>query len=180
MKNIDAIKIVRAKVEDAQGIQNLTVESSRGMYVLCGWSEEEINNHFNPEKIKDGAERLSHSISIFTDRDILFVAKDEDNKIVGCCFAYNGEEANRIEALFLLENYHGTGLAQKIYNSAYQLLNHHNDTFLDVFSRNLKAINFYKKQGFFDTGKKFFDERFVGLDGVQLEITEMKLNKEID
>jgi len=175
MKSIHNIKISRATIDDAEGIQNLTVESSRGMYKLCGWSQEDIDSHFNPEKIKEGAERLKESIKIFTDVDILFVAKDEENKIVGCCFANKDGEVNRVEALFVLEDFQGTGLAQKIYDSVYQLLNHTHDTFLDVFSGNSKAIKFYKKVGFSETGKKFFDERFVDSNGDKLEIMEMKL-----
>lgn len=178
MKNIDTIKISKAVVKDAEGIQNLTAESSKGMYTLCGWSEEEINNHFNPEKIKGGAERLRNSISTFTDADILFVAKDENNKIVGCCFADKQENINKIEAVYVLEEFQGTGLAKKLYDVSYELLNPNNDTFLDVFSLNSKAINFYKKLGFNETGKKFSDERFIGSDGEKLEITEMKLSRE--
>ena len=169
--------ILKAVAEDAEGIQNLTAESSKGMYKLCGWSEEEITKHFNPEKIKGGAERLKNSIATFTDTDILFVAKDEDNKIIGCCFADRQEDVNKIEAVYVLEDFQGTGLAQKLYDVSYGLLNQNNDTFLDVFSLNSKAINFYKKLGFNETGKKFSDERFIGSDGNRLEITEMRLER---
>ncbi len=174
MKNI---KILKAIKEDANGIQNLTTKSSEGMYRLCGWSEDEIKKHFNSKKLKEAVVRLENAISNFTENDILFVAKNETNQIVGCCFADIGKDINRIEALYLLDEYQGLGLAQRLYNEALVLLNPINDTYLDVFSLNTKAINFYKKMGFCETGKKFFDDRFIDTSGKSLEITEMRLKK---
>lgn len=67
------------------------------------------------------------------------------------------------------------GLSKKLFYEAYKLLNPENDTVLDVFSLNSKAINFYKKLGFSETGKKFFDKKYTGSEGKALEITEMML-----
>jgi ribosomal protein S18 acetylase RimI-like enzyme len=177
MKNINTIKISQATTEDAEGIQELVAKSSIGMYKLCGWSEKEIIERFNPERIKEGANKLKKSIESFTEEDILLVAKDEDNKIIGCCFGNKDENINRIEAMYILKEFQGSGLAQKLYETVYKMLNPKNDTFLDVFSLNLRGINFYKKMGFIETGKKTFEERFTNSDGNILEITEMKLKK---
>ena len=171
------IKISKAIPDDAEGIQTLTAEASKGMYALCGWSVEEIQKHFNPEKIKNGANRLKENITNFTEDDTFLVAKDEEGKIVGCCFAEKQEDKNTIEAVYVLPEYQGTGLAKRLYDKASESLNPQNDTFLDVFSLNSRGIGFYKKQGFIETGKKTFDDRFIGSDGKKLEITEMKKNK---
>lgn len=173
MLNIDNIKILKAVNDDAEGIQILTIESSKGMYELCGWSPKEIKDHFPSEKNKEGAERLRKNIPTFTEENILLVAKDEQGKVVGCCLAEKLEDKNTIEALYVLPEFQGLGLAKKIYDKVYEKLNQYNDTFLDVFSLNSKAINFYKKQGFYETGKKTFDERFKDSAGGMLEITEM-------
>jgi ribosomal protein S18 acetylase RimI-like enzyme len=175
MKNIDNIKISKAIPDDAEGIQILTAESSKGMYALCGWSPEEISNHFPIEKIKEGAERLRKLIPTFTEDDIMFVAKDEENKIIGCCLAEKQKNINKIEAVYISPEFQGFGLGKKLYDTAYGLLNHNNHTFLDVFSLNSKAINFYKKLGFLETGKKTFDKRFKDSKGNILEISEMML-----
>ena len=170
------IKISRAIPDDAEGIQILTAESSKGMYTLCGWSPEEIENHFPIEKIKEGADRLRESIPTFTENDIMFVAKDEEGKIVGCCLAEKQENMNKIEAVYVSSEFQGLGLGKRLYDKAYELLNHNNDTFLDVFSLNSKAISFYKKLGFSETGKKTFDEKFKDSKGNILEISEMMLS----
>jgi ribosomal protein S18 acetylase RimI-like enzyme len=168
------ITISRATIDDAEGIQILTAISSKGMYELCGWSEKEIQNHFSPEIIKSGTNKLKENIAIFSDSDILFVAKD-NNKIVGYCYAEKQKDINRIEAVFILPEFQGIGLAKKLYNEAYKYLNQFNKTFLEVFSSNSKAIGFYEKMGFVDTGKKVYDKRFVNSKGEILPATEMML-----
>ncbi len=170
---LSKIKILKATPEDAEGIQKLTVEASKGMYELCGWSPKEIEDHFPPEKTKEVIERLEKNIGNFTDDNSLFVSKDENGKVVGACYTERLEDKNRIEALYVLPEYQGLGLAKELYDKACENFNPNNDTYLDVFSLNSKGINFYKKQGFSETGKKTFDDRFVGLTGKKLEITEM-------
>lgn len=173
---MENIKISRATSTDAEGIQNLTIEASKGMYELCGWSPKEIEAHFPPEKTKEAIDRLEKAIISFTEENILFVAKNENDKVVGCCFAEKHENKNTIEAVYVLPEFQGLGLAKKLYDKVYGLLNPEIDTYLDVFSLNSKAINFYKKQGFTETSKKTFDERFLDSKGEMLEITEMLLS----
>ena len=175
MKEINNIKISRVTVDDAEGIQNLTAEASRGMYKLCGWSDKEIDDHFSTEKINCGSERLKKLIPDFTEKDILFVAKDGYNKIIGFCFAERKDNINRVEAVYVRPDYQGTGLAQKLYYEAYNFLNQSNSTYLEVFTLNSKAISFYKKLGYVETGKKVLDKRFLDSTGKILEALEMVL-----
>ena len=172
MKNIT---ISRATIDDADGIQTLTVISSKGMYELCGWSEKEIESHFSPEMIKNGTYKLREAIKTFGESDILFVAKDNKNNVIGCCYAKKLQDINRIEAVYILPEFQGIGLAKKLYTEAYKYLNPVNKTFLEVFSLNSKAIGFYEKMGFVDTGKKVYDKRFTNLKGEILPATEMML-----
>ena len=170
------IKISKALPSDALGIQTLVAESSKGMYKLCGWSDEDISNHFTPEKIKSGSEKLEQAIYSFTNSNILIVAKDTAGEIIGCCFAEKNETENRIEAIYLLPEYQGKGLSKELYAKSYKKLDNSRDTFLDVFSLNTRAINFYKKLGFSETGKKFYDRSYSDSRKNPLEITEMKLS----
>jgi ribosomal protein S18 acetylase RimI-like enzyme len=172
---ITDIMISKAIPSDAMGIQVLTAEASKGMYKLCGWSDEDISNHFTAEKIKSGSERLEQAISSFTESNVLIVAKDSSGKIVGCCFAERKADENRIEAVYVYLEYQGTGLSKKLYDEAFKKLDHNLDTSLDVFSLNAKAIKFYKKLGFVETGKRFHDQTYSDSKKIPLEITEMKL-----
>ena len=171
---INNISIVKATPSDATEIQRLTAESSRGMYKLCGWTDIEIQNHFNPERIKDGAKKLESAILSFTGSSILFIARKE-NRIIGCCFAEKLEDKNRIEAVYVDPEYQGIGIGKRLYDKAFDELDYNKDTYLEVFSLNFKAINFYKDIGFIETGKKFFETNYSNSKGHALEITEMVL-----
>ena len=180
LNKVTNIKIYKATPEDAGAIQDLTIRSSEGMYKLCGWTKDDFENHFPKEKNESGANRLRDTIPNLGDESILLVAKDEtqeiNNQIVGFCFAERGDEFNRIEAVYVDERYQGTGLAKRIFDEAYALMDHTKKTFLDVFSLNTRGIGFYKKLGFTPTGKRFFDDRYSNMDGEVLEITEMVLD----
>ncbi len=169
------VEILKGIAEDAEGIQALVSEASKGMYRLCGWTEKEIDDHFSPKKIKDGAGKIRAAIATFTETNILFVAKDDSGRIIGCCFAEKQDSINKIEAVYILPDFQGLGLSKKLFDDTYNLLNQDNDTFLDVFSLNSKAINFYKKLGFSETKNKHFDKKYAGSTGAMLEITEMVL-----
>jgi len=169
------IELLRGAVDDAEGIQTLVSEASRGMYRLCGWTEKEIDDHFSPEIIKGGADKIREAITNFTEANILFVAKDSGGKIIGCCFAEKQEDMNKIEAVYILPDFQGSGLSKRLFDEAFKLLDPNKDTFLDVFSLNSKAINFYKKLGFSETGNRHFDKKYAGSTGSVLEITEMML-----
>jgi ribosomal protein S18 acetylase RimI-like enzyme len=169
------IEILRAIPKDAEGIQLLVSESSKGMYKLCGWTVKEIADHFNPDKIEEGVTKLKKSIASFTEADILLIARDEGGRIVGCCFAGKNKDNNKIEAVYVLSEFQGTGLSYRLFHEVYKLLNPNVVTSLDVFSLNSKAITFYNRLGFSETGKKSFDERYSNSTGEMLEITEMIL-----
>ncbi len=179
-KNNESILLSRAIPADAREIQTLTAEASKGMYKLCGWSDDDILNHFTPEKLESGSKRLHDAIQSFTESSILFVAKDSKGKIIGCCFAEKNDTENKIEAVYLYPEYQGTGLGKRLYEEAFKKLDHKKDTFLDVFSLNIKAIKFYKKLGFSETGKRFYDQSYADSKKKPLEITEMKLATEGD
>ena len=177
-ENNESIMLSRAIPSDARGIQILTAEASKGMYKLCGWSDDDILNHFTPEKLESGSKRLQDAIQTFTEANILFVAKDSKGKIIGCCFAEKYDTQNKIEAVYLYPEYQGTGLGKTLYDEAFKEIDPMKETVLDVFSLNVKAIKFYKKLGFSETGKRFFDQTYADSKKKPLEITEMKLNSE--
>ncbi len=169
--------ISKASVNDAEGIQSLISESSKGMLDLCGWSETEIANHFSVDKNKKD-NKANNPINSFTDSDILFVAKNNDGKIIGFCYANKQEDKNIIEGLYISSGNQRAGLGKKLFDEVYGQLDLDKDTFLDVFSLNSKAIGFYKKVGFSETGKVSLDKRFINSNGEILQVTEMMLPRQ--
>ncbi|MBZ4291256.1 GNAT family N-acetyltransferase, partial [Streptococcus pneumoniae] len=57
-------------------------------------------------------------------------------------------QAGEIIALYVLKDYYGKGIAQKLMKAALTALNHFSEIFLWVLKDNKRAIAFYQKMGF--------------------------------
>lgn len=57
-------------------------------------------------------------------------------------------QAGEIIALYVLKDYYGKGIAQKLVKAALTDLNHFSEIFLWVLKDNKRAIAFYQKMGF--------------------------------
>ena len=67
-------------------------------------------------------------------------------------------QAGEIIALYVLKDYYGKGIAQKLMKEALTILEHFSEIFLWVLKENKRAIAFYEKMGFvFDGEEKVID-----------------------
>ncbi|HGP8428148.1 TPA: N-acetyltransferase family protein [Streptococcus pneumoniae] len=67
-------------------------------------------------------------------------------------------QAGEIIALYVLKDYYGKGIAQKLMKAALTALNHFSEIFLWVLKDNKRAIAFYQKMGFtFDGQEKILE-----------------------
>ena len=67
-------------------------------------------------------------------------------------------QAGEIIALYVLKDYYGKGIAQKLVRAAVTALNHFSEIFLWVLKDNKRAISFYQKMGFtFDGQEKILE-----------------------
>ncbi|CMU63621.1 TPA: GNAT family N-acetyltransferase [Streptococcus pneumoniae] len=85
-----------------------------------------------------------------------------DLKIVGFIsygnFRDETIQAGETIALYVLKDYYGKGIAQKLMKAALTALNHFSEIFLWVLKDNKRAIAFYQKMGFtFDGQEKILE-----------------------
>jgi len=68
------------------------------------------------------------------------------------------EKALEIERIYVLKAYHGQKVGQLLYEKALEVAKSKNSAYLwlGVWEKNLKAIHFYKKNGFFEFDKHIF------------------------
>ena len=67
-------------------------------------------------------------------------------------------QAGEIIALYVLKDYYGKGIAQKLVKAALTALDHFSEIFLWVLKDNKRAIAFYQKMGFtFDGQEKILE-----------------------
>ncbi|VNS53634.1 acetyltransferase, gnat family [Streptococcus pneumoniae] len=85
-----------------------------------------------------------------------------DLKVVGFIsygnFRDETMQAGEIIALYVLKDYYGKGIEQKLMKAALTALNHFSEIFLWVLKDNKRAIAFYQKMGFtFDGQEKILE-----------------------
>jgi len=81
------------------------------------------------------------------------VAVDRD-KIIAFCVARKENSEHRIGAIYVLPDYQRRGIGGLLITKAFVWLGKKNDIFINAVSYNQKAIGFYKKHGFIETGKR--------------------------
>ncbi len=87
----------------------------------------------------------------------LLVAKDNGRVIGFVGYGDRGDEApdtGEIFALYVLEDYYGTGVAQQLMKAGLQQLMNYPQICLWVLKENKRAIRFYEKCGFVPTGEE--------------------------
>lgn len=109
------------------------------------------------------------------DGHLILIAKD-DNKVIGVFRLIKREEVNQLQAIYILPEYQRQGIGHMFWQKALAFFDPSKDTIVQVATYNINAINFYKKLGFIDTGKRFTEERHRMLvSGVLIPETEMIL-----
>jgi ribosomal protein S18 acetylase RimI-like enzyme len=153
------VKIVKAEIEDAEGIQEVQYKTWLATYPNeeLGITIEDIEDRFKDRllgKLKKRREEILHPIS-----GVMFVAK-ENNKVVGFCKTGEIENKNELQAIYVLTEYQGRGIGKMLWDEAKNYLDINRDTVVHVATYNENAIYFYQRLGFKDTGKRWSDEKF--------------------
>ena len=154
------IEIIKAKLEDAEGIQEvqyytwLKTYPNEKLGIVKEDIEERFKDRLSEEKLAKRREEILHPIS-----GAMFVAK-ENGRVIGFCKTGLLEGNNEIQAIYVLPEYQGKGIGKILWNEAQKSLNPQKNTVVHVATYNENAIAFYKKLGFGDTGKRWEDEKF--------------------
>ena len=149
------INIRKAVPTDAEGINRVLYTTWLSTYVSAthGISaddiEDQFKDKFSQESILKSRERLQN----LPNNVYVFVAADEE-KIVGVCRLILKEEENFLQTLYVLPGYQGQGIGTQMWNVLLGVLDPRTETKLAVATYNQKAISFYEKLGFTDTGKR--------------------------
>ena len=102
-------------------------------------SELPANILFCPEKIREWVD-ASNTYTL--------VAKTHDSKIVGIISAFHQQNRVHVSNLYIHHNFQKQGLGTVLLSSVFQQFPTVEKFTLRVFEKNIKARNFYLKQGF--------------------------------
>lgn len=134
-----------------------------------GITVDDIEDRWKDRKKADGSR-----IRNMQDNEILLTAKG-DSKIVGVCRVIKHKEKNQLQAIYVLPEYQGKGIGKMFWEEARKFFDQTKDTYVEVAIYNTNAIEFYKKLGFVDTGRRMKDERFKMKSGAMIPEMEMIL-----
>ncbi len=160
-KEILEIKIDHARPEDAEEAQ---------LVFYCTWLdtypneesgitreaiEERYKDRLTPEGVAKFAEKIARP-----EPNSQFLVARMGEKIIGVCRVRKDEKQNQLGAIYVLPEYQRLGVGDKLWQEAKKFFDAGKDIIVNVAIYNNKAINFYKKLGFIDTGKRFAEENF--------------------
>lgn len=154
-----SIIINKASLEDLETIQNIGIQTFSETFAESN-SEEAMKTYleksFNTEKIKS---ELNNPDSFF------FIAWEEDDA-VGYLKLNSGqaqtelqdETSLEIERIYVKKSHHGKKVGQLLYDKALEIVQQYKKSYLwlGVWEENLRAVNFYTKNGFFEFDKHIF------------------------
>jgi ribosomal protein S18 acetylase RimI-like enzyme len=130
--------------------------------------EDRFKDRFSEERIKRVTEFVVNPPAGMA----TLVAKESDT-IVGVCRISVSEQENRFNAIYVLPEYQGKGIGNMLWNEVQKLFDPTKDIFVAVATYNTNAIEFYKRLGFTDTGKRWSDDKFIMKSGARIPEMEM-------
>jgi ribosomal protein S18 acetylase RimI-like enzyme len=154
------ITIEKPSVEDAKDIQQVFYETWLATYPNkeAGITEEDVEEKFNDRFSKQSIQERIKDISDKSGNKLFLVAKD-GKSIVGVCRIVKNKTFNQLVAIYVLPRHQGKGIGMMFWNNAIKFFGNKKDIIVQVATYNIQAINFYKKIGFVDTGKRFSEEK---------------------
>jgi ribosomal protein S18 acetylase RimI-like enzyme len=170
------IRIVDPTAEDAKGSIDVQYKAWLATYPneKVGVTIEDIEDRYKDAFEGERLEKRKEAITNPEPNEKFILAKDGE-RVIGICYGDIQEDKNQLRAIYILPEYQGRGIGTKLWEAILPFFDKTKDTYVEVVDYNEKAINFYKKIGFVDTGVRFQEERFRMKSGALFTEMEMML-----
>ncbi|MCX6713406.1 MAG: GNAT family N-acetyltransferase [Candidatus Vogelbacteria bacterium] len=167
------IKILIAKVEDREQIGEVFDRVWLATYPNEEYkiTVDDILDHIEKrrQRIRESREdRIKNPLK----GETLLVAQ-EDDKVVGVCRLVVKDDRNQLQAIYVLPDYQGRGIGTMFWWEAQKYTDPKKDFFVELAVYNTNALEFYKKLGFVDTGRRMRDEKLRMKSGSIIPEMEM-------
>lgn len=148
-------------VSDLQGINEVAHQTWLATYPneQAGITIEDVESVYKEDDPAKTKEKLERRKARYSNPNAHIWVAEDDEKIIGFCSAIKEEKDNRIMAIYVLPQYHGTGTGKKLIERAFSWLGKTKDILVNVVEYNDHAIGFYEHMGFVKTDKPgIFDD----------------------
>jgi ribosomal protein S18 acetylase RimI-like enzyme len=134
--------------------------------------EDSYKDSFTEESIQKNKARIAHG----NKNEKRLVAKDGDH-VVGVARMIRNENNNQLQTIYVLPEFQRKGIGMMLWNVAKDFCDPTKDILVQVATYNQKAIEFYKKLGFVDTGKRWNDDKWKMKSGATIPEMELIIKK---
>lgn len=172
------IIVAPADPKDVRGMHEVRFNTWLATYPNkeLGITEDDVRYQLRDLFTEEGLEKTAGRLRNPAAGEAMFFAKDGD-RVIGFCGIKESEEENRLSSIYVLPEYQGKGIGKKLWQTVAPLFNPEKDTFVRVASYNMQAIDFYKRLGFTDTGRRWLDEKYRLKSGAIIPEMELVLRK---
>lgn len=156
---MDNILIKRVTLNDIEQLRKISRQTFSDTFSAVN-TEENMKKYLEEEL---SVEKLTAELN---NENSAFYFATMDDKVVGYLKVNTGQAQTElkdgsgleIERIYVLKEYHGKGIGQELYEQAIQIARQMNAEYvwLGVWEENLRAVNFYKKNGFVEFDKHVF------------------------
>jgi diamine N-acetyltransferase len=156
---MENIEILRATISDIYRLQSISMQTFSETFA-------EHNKECNMKKYLDENFSFEKLTTELTTPESEFYFASIDNKIIGYLklnfgqaqTEIKGPKTLEIERIYVLKEFHGKKVGQILYNTALDIATKAKAEYLwlGVWEKNLRAISFYKKNGFVEFDKHQF------------------------
>ena len=174
---MNKIQIIIPTPQDAEGIQTVYVETWLDTYpnAEAGITRGDIEAMFGDAFTEDTLQKRRAALARPPEDGKLFLIAKDGEKVVGLCGLTKQQGFNKLGSIYVLPEYQGKGIGKKLWEAVVLFMDKEKDTIVQVATYNEKAIAFYEKLGFADTGKRFSDEKWKMKSGMVIPEMEMVL-----
>jgi diamine N-acetyltransferase len=156
---MENIQIIKVTLKDIPRLQQISKKTFFETFSAA-------NTEANMKKYLDEELSFEKLTAELNDRNSGFYFATSDNNVIGYLklnFGFSQTElkdpkAIEIERIYVLKEFHGKAAGQLLYEKAMQIAIHSNAEYvwLGVWEKNLRAISFYKKNGFMEFDRHVF------------------------
>jgi ribosomal protein S18 acetylase RimI-like enzyme len=152
------IKITAAKPEDALGIVNVLHKTWHATYPNeeLGIAAQDIEESFKDSFTEENIGRLADKIAQTPKNEKRLIAGMGDT-VVGVATVVRNEHNNQLRTIYVLPEFQGKGIGKMLWDEAILFCDPAKDIIVHVAVYSQNTIEFYKRLGFVDTGKRFSD-----------------------
>ena len=122
----------------------------------------------NPERLRQLQERVRN-----LPKNERYLVCEVGGTVVGVCRLVIDDAKNNLQAIYVLPEYQGKGIGTMFWAEALKFFDPKKPVSVCVATYNAKAIAFYKKLGFKETGRVFNEERLRMKSGAIIPQTEL-------